>query len=835
MQDPVIHLDAMMTNYFSGTYPPPINTVTADENPANFERVLTTFNDPRNRLHFPLTAAQASDSALLRLTIGMISAGVSGETLSGSHDVAVRMNGMLIGTEVGIGARGIISFEASSKIFNAEQSDNVIEIERVGGTQNGWIQFDFVRLEFDGEALTDVDNDGLPLTFELLYGLNDNDPSDAASDRDLDGLTTLAEFLAGTNPTNPDSDGDGLLDGAETLTDPLLTDSDGDGLNDGEETNSDPLLVDTDSDGFTDNVEVEEGTNPQSRSSSPYPFAGAIGLQFISQLPEDQPLWHGDPAGYFRFPNWNTTPPLNNFNPNYLPFSIGSISGLKTSLGTATTTNVTWSMRIAISTHHKGTSDDRLLSGIIKAGKSPSGEKQPATVSINNIPYSNYDIIVYVGHRYEGVRGFAQLGSNAATKRYFISDTSPPFHGWKEALASTLSEIGQGNYVRYRNLTGPAQTIEAHMVDDDDIGIHGIQIIDTSTDTDADNLTDAYEIEYGLNPAVADSQSDADSDGLSNYDESLIGTNPKLLDSDADGLSDGQEISLNTNPLDPDTDRDSLSDGDEVNGKPFASSPTSADSDSDGATDAAERRAGSNPNDLSSKPPAVPIWDSSSQAWRWTVNDLRVRWNHSQSMLGATEGEGTTILEARVELDHEGFADLRVMFLNFRDGFLNYGFRVANQHFQRAEDPTYTVGEAGAFNATADLTKRLGFSGYGDNDVSAPLQMEIAAEQTDVGANLWTITFSIFNTANQADPILVSSWSHTTSKAVDGRIRNGSANWTSQEGEADVVTMITEQGIDVFFTRDQIGTLDTDLDGLPDSWENTYSLSISDPEQCRTG
>ena len=58
-------------------------------------------------------------------------------------------------------------------------------------------------------------------------------------------------------PTLPDTDGDGLSDGAEVnvyFTNPRLVDTDGDTLSDGAEVNiyhSSPLLVDTDGDLFT--------------------------------------------------------------------------------------------------------------------------------------------------------------------------------------------------------------------------------------------------------------------------------------------------------------------------------------------------------------------------------------------------------------------------------------------------------------------------------------------------------------------------------------------------------------------------------------------------------
>jgi hypothetical protein len=58
-------------------------------------------------------------------------------------------------------------------------------------------------------------------------------------------------------------------------------------------------------------------------------------------------------------------------------------------------------------------------------------------------------------------------------------------------------------------------------------------------DTDGDGLTDAYEIQYGLDSLVAnDLEIDADNDGLDLLAESILGTNPFLGDSDLDGTSD---------------------------------------------------------------------------------------------------------------------------------------------------------------------------------------------------------------------------------------------------------------------------------------------------------
>jgi hypothetical protein len=61
----------------------------------------------------------------------------------------------------------------------------------------------------------DSDADGLPDVWEIEFGLDPQNASDAIEDLDNDGLTNREEYAAQTDPNNADSDDDGMPDGWE--------------------------------------------------------------------------------------------------------------------------------------------------------------------------------------------------------------------------------------------------------------------------------------------------------------------------------------------------------------------------------------------------------------------------------------------------------------------------------------------------------------------------------------------------------------------------------------------------------------------------------------------
>ncbi|NNC88063.1 MAG: hypothetical protein HKN82_06325, partial [Akkermansiaceae bacterium] len=171
----------------------------------------------------------------------------------------------------------------------------------------------------------DSDSDGLLDNWELLH-FGDLDEV-GTGDPDMDGLDNAGEQTANSDPNLNDTDGDGLLDGAEVNThgsSPLLTDTDGDTLSDFDEVNThltnpgssdsdgdelldadeilnrgtNPNVADSDGDGAEDGLEVLYGFDPDDAGSTPAPGMvlggldgpGSVGKRLDGVLPATTPL-----------------------------------------------------------------------------------------------------------------------------------------------------------------------------------------------------------------------------------------------------------------------------------------------------------------------------------------------------------------------------------------------------------------------------------------------------------------------------------------------------------------------------------------------------------------
>jgi len=154
----------------------------------------------------------------------------SGLTTALPTDMAIIGNGSLVA-----------SFSSGEVMTLNQDFTNGTIIGDINGASVGDV---FLSATLPPAAGADIDQDGMPDAWEYLYGLSvcaDVSCNDANLDADNDQLSNIQEYNAGTIPNNPDSDGDGVMDGIEVganlnpLLSDALTDSDGDGFTDAQE------------------------------------------------------------------------------------------------------------------------------------------------------------------------------------------------------------------------------------------------------------------------------------------------------------------------------------------------------------------------------------------------------------------------------------------------------------------------------------------------------------------------------------------------------------------------------------------------------------------------
>jgi hypothetical protein len=419
------------------------------------------------------------------------------------------------------------------------------------------------------DADADPDHDGLPNKGELAAGtlvrnpdtdgdglLDGVDPNPLVSDRtdtdrDGDGLPDTLD----PDPTRADADGDGLLDGQEDEdkdglvdsgeTDPRKADTDGDGLTDGEEVKrgqdgfiTDPLVQDTDGDGVVDSVDP----NPLDRS---VPAGGSTGDGDGDGLPDTQ-----DP---------------NPTNPD--------------------------------------TDGDGLLDGMEDSdrdGVLDANETDPRKADTDGDGLSDGE------ERIPGRDGFITDPRKVDTDGDTLLDSVDP-DPLTPALDTANDRDGDGvPNTQDSDPDDPDQDDDGLLDGQEDTNKNGrVDSGETDprkADTDSDGLNDAIEVLVaGTLPLDPDTDDDALNEGQE--DKNKNGhvdpgeTDPKKADTDGDGLKDGEEVARGTDPLKVDTDGDGLPDDEEVTpgDDGVITDPKDPDTDDDGIDDGDEVDTGSDP------------------------------------------------------------------------------------------------------------------------------------------------------------------------------------------------------------------------------------------------
>lgn len=242
-------------------------------------------------LTFPDTAVISSSGT--SISINGQSTPLRINRASGNQIVLVLSDNVSPNTQLNISMANALSSYDDSQYATESVGINILDNSENTQLEYGLAVIPNYSTTVISQVPTDIDSDGLPNWWELLYGLDPDDPNDNILDFDNDNLTNLQEYVYGTNPLNRDTDGGGVwddreiylkknpLDGSDDFSeirnrseikapsDPR-SDSDGDGISNIDEKRygTNVNSIDTDNDGLNDYEELFTfGTNPKTTDS----------------------------------------------------------------------------------------------------------------------------------------------------------------------------------------------------------------------------------------------------------------------------------------------------------------------------------------------------------------------------------------------------------------------------------------------------------------------------------------------------------------------------------------------------------------------------------------
>ncbi|WP_299011391.1 M4 family metallopeptidase [uncultured Shewanella sp.] len=298
-------------------------------------------------------------------------------------------------------------------------------------------------------------------------------------------------------------------------------------------------------------------------------------------------------------------------------------------------------------------------------------------------------------------------------------------------------------------------------------------------DSDQDGMDDSWEQGYGLNNAdPADAGLDLDNDGLTNLEEYVADTDPSLIDTDGDTLTDLDEVKTYfTNPKLTDSDNDKMPDDWELL---YGLNPVNVldrlnDLDSDSYLNYVEYIMGSDPTDAQSLPDFI-----NTAAFSFEDNEVPVQWTMASnteanwSTTSETASEGQYALTSET-IDHDQFVQVNWT-QYFLAGHITFDFKL-------------------------DTEENWDF-----------LKLYIDGEliQQWSGVQDWTSTSSYYLDRGEHSII----WEY----AKDGSVSTGlDTVWIDNI----IFNPLVEH-------PDSTDLVDSDADGMPDSWELANGLNPND-------
>jgi len=428
------------------------------------------------------------------------------------------------------------SIDEHGTLWGLDEDGKLFSIDKISGNANvlQTIAPGFTSLAINNNI--DNDADGMPNDWELTYGLDSNDASDALLDNDADNLNNISEFHAQSDPLNTDTDGDLLPDGDEVQihrTSANSPDTDNDGLTDYHEIityQTNPLLIDSEDDGMPDGWEVNYGLNPLIDDS-------LLDLDSDGTSNIDEFINGSNPAEAAlaeQEPNNSSETAQNidgNFNLHYSPDIGDELSNTSESIAHVT---------------------------IIGTGDNSYDFFSFTVVAVPSIGIFDIDYASDHGGSFDS---YLRLYNDDDTFLDSNDDNGT-------SLGQSGSTNGLDSFLRYNFTEVGTYLIKVSRYSDQEISDGATYQLNISLespilDSDGDLIPDHWEDLHGLNKNdSSDASNDNDNDNLTNVEEFTHGTSPINADTDSDGLPDGWEVNHNLNArIADDTSIDEDNDG----------------------------------------------------------------------------------------------------------------------------------------------------------------------------------------------------------------------------------------------------------------------------------